>query len=85
MLHQLPSKDFIAKYSSVFDEVFKELASTKSVMLSVISHGELSWKRARKGYGKYDESDVPMKFEDIVEDALRYKERCLRLKELGVS
>ena len=54
-------------------------------MLSVISHGELSWKRARKGYGKYDESDVPMKFEDIVEDALRYKERCLRLKELGVS
>ena len=85
MLHELPSKDFIAKYSSVFDEVFKELAPTKSIMLSVISHGELSWKRARKGYGKYDESDVPMKFEDIVEDALRYRERCLRLQELGVS
>jgi len=85
MLHDLPSKESVAKYSSVFDEVFKELAPTKSVMLSVISHGELSWKRARVGYGKYDESDVPMKYEDIVEDARRYKERCLKLKELGIS
>jgi hypothetical protein len=67
----------------VFDEVFMELASTKSVMLSAISHGELSWKRARVGYGKYDESDVPMKLEDIMEDALRYKERCRMLQELG--
>ena len=31
---------------------------------------------------KYDESNVPMKLEDIYEDARRYKERCLMLQEL---
>jgi hypothetical protein len=65
--------------------VFKNLASTKSVMLSAISHGELSWKRARVGYGKYDESDVPMKLEDITEDAERYKKRCEMLLALNSS
>ena len=58
------------------------MASTKSVMLSAISHGEISWKKARAGYRKYDESNVPMKLEDIYEDARRYKERCLMLQEL---
>jgi hypothetical protein len=51
-------------------------------MLSAISHGEISWKKARAGYRKYDESNVPMKLEDIYEDARRYKERCLMLQEL---
>lgn len=81
-LHELPSKEFVSKYVHVFDEVFKELASTKSVMLSVISHGELSWKRARAGYGKYEESDVPMKLDDIIEDARRYKTRCFMLSQI---
>lgn len=81
-LHDIPSKEYISKFRPIFDEVFKELASTKSVMLSVISHGELSWKRARMGYGKYEESDVPMKLEDIIEDARRYKERCFKLQQL---
>jgi len=85
MLHDMPSDAFVGEYRHVFDEVFKELAPTKSVMLSAISHGELSWKRARAGYGKYDESDIPMKFEDIVEDARRYKERCRMLEELSKS
>ena len=85
MLYIMPSEAFIMKYLPVFDEVFKELAPTKSVMLSAISHGELSWKRARAGYGKYDESDVPMKLEDIIEDAQRYKERCRMLQELSLE
>lgn len=37
------------------------------------------------GYGKYDESDVPMKLEDIMEDAQRYRERCLMLEKLDKS
>ena len=82
LLHNLPSKEYISTFLPVFDEVFKELASTKSIMLSAISHGELSWKRARIGCGKYEESDVPMKLEDIFEDAQRYKERCLMLQQL---
>lgn len=85
LLHDMPSSEVVYRYLPVFDEVFKDLASTKSVMLSAISHGELSWKRARVGYGKYDESDVPMKMEDIMEDAFRYRERCRVLKELHES
>lgn len=81
-LHDIPSKEYISQFLPIFDEVFKELAATKSVMLSAISHGELSWIRARIGYGKYEESDVPMKLEDIIEDAQRYKERCLMLQQL---
>lgn len=84
-LHTLPSDDSIKKYRPVFDEVFRELASTKSIMLSAISHGEMSWKRARVGYGKYDESDVPMKLDDIIEDARRYKQRCLMLQNLNTG
>lgn len=83
LLHDLPSDEYIVKHLPIFDEVFKELAPTKSVMLSVISHGEQSWKRARVGFGKYDESDVPMKLEDIIEDAMRYKYRCMMLQELN--
>ena len=83
LLHSLPSEESIKKYRPIFDEVFKELAATKSIMLSAISHGELSWKKARVGYGKYEESDVPMKLEDIMEDALRYKQRCQMLQELN--
>lgn len=85
MLHRMPSDAFLTRYMPVFDEVFEEFAPTKSVMLSAISHGELSWKRARVGYGKYDESDVEMKLDDIAEDAKRYKERCMMLEKLNKS
>jgi uncharacterized phage-associated protein len=84
-LQDMPSDAFIRRFLPVFDEVFREFAPSKSVMLSAISHGELSWKRARVGYGKYDESDVVMKLEDITEDAMRYKERCMKLEELNKS
>lgn len=79
LLHDLPSDETIVKYLPVFDAIFKDLASTKSVMLSAISHGEISWKKARVGYRKFEESNVPMKLEDIYEDARRYKKRCVML------
>ena len=79
-LHSMPSEDDVIKYKSVFDEVFGEYAKSKPMTLVSISHGELSWKRARKGYTKYESSDVPMKLDDIREDAERYKERCMMLK-----
>ena len=79
-LLDLPSADTIKQYKSVFDEVFKEYAPSKPLTLVSVSHGELSWKRARKGYSKFESSDVPMRLEDIREDAERYKERCMLLK-----
>ena len=81
-LHDIPSEQVISQYRSVFDEVFRRLAGSSSMTLVSISHGELSWKRARVGYGKYDSSDVPMKLEDIREDAQRYKERVAKLRLL---
>ena len=82
LLHELPTEESVKKYLTIFDVICIDLASSKSVMLSAISHGEMSWKKARAGYRKYDESNVPMKLEDMYEDALRYKERCLMLQEL---
>ena len=81
-LHDLPSLDTISQYKPVFDEVFRRLAGSSSMTLVSIAHGELSWKRARVGYGKYDSSDVPMKLEDIREDAKRYKDRIVKLRLL---
>ena len=78
-LRDLPSLEEIAQYKPVFDEVFAEYAPSKPLSLVSISHGEESWKRARVGYGKYDSSDVPMKLDDIREDAERYKERVTKL------
>lgn len=81
-LHDMPSADEIKKYQTVFDEIFAEYAPSKPLTLVSISHGEESWKRARVGYGKYESSDVPMKLEDIREDAARHKERVEKLAML---
>lgn len=83
LLTEIPSQDEIATYQSVFDEVFREYAHSHPLTLVSISHSELSWKRAREGYGKYESSDIPMKLENIREDAERYKERLALLKIQG--
>lgn len=79
-LTDLPSQQEITAYITVFDEVFKEYAHSHPLTLVSISHSELSWKRARVGYGKYDSSDVPMKLDDIREDAKHYMEHVALLK-----
>ena len=78
-LTDIPSQEEISDYQSVIDEVFREYAPSHPLTLVSISHGELSWKRARQGYSKYESSDVPMKLDDIREDAERYKERTMKL------
>ena len=79
-LVDLPSVKEMKPYHEVMDEVFREYATSKPLTLVSISHAELSWKRARKGFAKFDSSDVPMKLEDIREDAENYKERLALLK-----
>ena len=81
LLTELPSQQEVTAYQPVFDEVFRRLAGSSSMTLVSISHGELSWKRARIGYGKYDSSDVPMSIDDIREDAERFKVRKFMLKK----
>ena len=61
------------KYREVFDYIFATYAKKSAFSLVTHSHSELSWERARAGFGEYDASDEPMKLEDIREDAERAK------------
>ena len=70
------------QYKGVLDYVFAEYAHKRSFVLSLITHGDYSWTHAREGYGKYDDSDVPMSMEDIRRDAAYYKQRRIMLDVL---
>lgn len=62
-------------WKECFDYIFTEFAPKKTMNLVSLAHGEKSWIRARKGYGKYERSDVPMRVSDIYEDAEDRKKR----------
>ncbi len=70
----------IQKYQGVFDIVFEQYAPKKSWSLSTLSHGEYSWKQARKGCSPYDSCDADMSTEDIRKDAERIRTRRFVLK-----
>ena len=63
------------RWKECFDYIFTEFAPKKTMNLVSLAHGEKSWIRARKGYGKYESSDVPMKVSDIYEDAEYRRQR----------
>ena len=65
----------MAADKEVLDEVFKAYASKDSWSLSRLSHGEICWKRSRKGVSPYDSSDNMIPLDDIRQDAQRMKER----------
>lgn len=77
------SAEAVEKYKTVLDYVFSEYAPKRSFVLSNLTHGEYSWIHAREGYGKYEDSDVPMLEEDIRKSAdyFRQRRRMLRLLE----
>ena len=70
--------DFTAQ-KEMLDYIFSEYAGKTTMSLVGHSHCELSWIRARKGYGKYDKSDVPMQLQDIYDDALLAMKRRAEL------
>ena len=57
------------------NEVFKSYAPKDSWSLSRLSHGEICWKRSRKGVSPYDSSDNMIPLDDIRLDAQRMKDR----------
>lgn len=59
----------------VMDSVFLRYAGKDAWSLSRLTHGEYSWKQSRLGVNEYENSDNPMKLEDIKVDADRIKER----------
>jgi len=81
---ELP-KEQEEKYKEVFDYVFTEYAQKRSFVLSNITHGDYSWSHAREGYGKYEDSDVPMLLDDIKKDADYFRQRRIMLRLLKKS
>lgn len=79
------SKDDETKYARVLDYVFREFAGKRPFVLSNLTHCDYSWMHAREGYGKYEDSDVPMLLEDIRKDADYFRQRRRMLKILDKS
>ena len=60
---------------AILDRVMKDYAGKDSWSLSRLTHGEICWKRSRKGVSPYDSSDNMIPLDDIRLDAQRMKER----------
>ena len=73
------------QYKEVLDVVFRDFAGKRASVLSNMTHCDYSWMHARKGYGKYDDSDVPMLLDDIRKDADNLRRRKAMLKLLEKS
>lgn len=67
--------DVSENLSSVMDKIFEEYAGEDSWSLSRLTHGETSWKNARKGFAPADSSDVAIALDDIRLDADRIRTR----------
>ena len=65
----------MAGAKEILDEVFKAYAGKDSWSLSRLTHGEICWKRSRKGISPYDSSDNMIPLEDFRLDAKRMKDR----------
>ena len=74
-LNVFPTEQEIVPYKATFDYVFKNYAVKDSWTLSMLTHGESSWKNARAGYGVDDHCDVLIETSDIAKDAERMKVR----------
>lgn len=66
---------------AVLDAVFDEYAETDSWNLSLLSHGEICWKRSRKGIAPHESSSNPIPLEDIRADADRIQKRRALLEQ----
>jgi uncharacterized phage-associated protein len=72
-LNNLPSEEFISLYKSVFDQVFTQYAVKDAWSLSRLSHGEISWKNARRDLLPEQNGSNILSIDDIKKDAERVK------------
>lgn len=68
----------------VLDDIFEEYADSDSWNLSSLSHGEICWKRSRKGISPTESSRNTIPLEDIRIDAVRMRERRTMLQLQGL-
>jgi uncharacterized phage-associated protein len=77
----ISDKDLL-KYKEIFDSVFANYANKDAWSLSMLSHGEISWQRARKNTHSGEKCTVLIKLDDIREDAERIKARRFYFNEI---
>lgn len=70
-------------YLNVFDFVFSHYAPMSSWSLSSLSHGELSWQRARRRKASNPKASAVMLIDDIAADASRIRLRRHMLSRHG--
>lgn len=68
----------------IVDAVIDEYADKDSWTLSRLSHGEISWKRSRKGVPPSESSSREIPLEDIRADAERMRRRRQTLDQYGL-
>lgn len=59
--------------NTIMDKVFEEYSHILSWSLSMISHGEISWKKARIGIADYENGHEKISIENIRLDAERVR------------
>lgn len=72
----------LKKYQSVFDSVFANYANKTSWSLSMLSHGEISWQRARNNTPMGEKCTSLISVDDIRDDAERIKTRRFYFNEI---
>lgn len=74
-LTDVPDSKWEEANKSVLDFVFSHYAPKEAWSLSNLSHGEISWQRARRGLARDENGNVALSLEDIRQDARRMKWR----------
>ena len=69
---------------AILDDVFDAYADKDSWSLSRLTHGEISWKRSRKGVAPSESSANVIPLEDIRLDADRMRQRRDMLDQYGL-
>ena len=81
-LNDLPTNTELSPYKESLDYVFQNYAIESSWSLSLLTHGESSWRNARKGLKRNEHCDNKLELEDIRKDAERMKMRRFYFDEI---
>ena len=78
------SDETMGEDKAILDYVFENYAQKDSWSLSRLTHGEICWKKSRKGIAPSESSSNPIPLDDIRLDADRMRERRAMLDQYGL-
>lgn len=82
-LNVMPTEEELLPYKSSLDYVFLNYAKKDSWTLSMLTHGESCWQKARVGCEEDDHCDELISTENIRKDAERMKLRRFYFEEVA--